>query len=293
MRRGAACAVALVAAIASVAAQPAGADRALGPLLARVSARVEDFYSRARTVTSRETVVYQRLETDFRPVGFARRLLYELRLAWEPEADGSSPTEAKVLRQLLTVNGRPPGPRDDQQCTDPEGVSTDALSMLLPQKRSEYEFAPGGPARLESRTALTIDFRNVSKEKPEVSWTDECVRVSVPGRTRGRIWIDAETFDVLRLDEHLTGMFDFRPPDKIARRQGVPYDMALERYDFSVRYREVKFEDPEETLTLPRLVEITSVWRGMGSPRVRVTQEYSDYRRFVTGGRIVAADDVR
>jgi hypothetical protein len=69
--------------------------------------------------------------------------------------------------------------------------------------------------------------------------------------------------------------------------------MALERYDFSVRYREVKFEDPEETLTLPRLVEITSVWRGMGTPRVRVTQEYSDYQRFVTGARIVPADAVR
>ncbi len=292
MRGWSACAVAVVAAVASVAAQPAGADGALAPLLARVSARVEDFYSRARTVTSRETVLYQRLESDFRPVGFARRLVYELRLAWEPEADGSSPTEAKVLRQLLTVNGRPPRPRDEPQCTDPQSESTDALSMLLPQKRGEYEFTSGGPARLENRAALTIDFRNVSKEKPEASWTDDCVRVNVPGRSRGRIWVDAETFDVLRLDEHLTGMFDFRASDKLPRRQAV-FDMALERYDFSVRYREVKFEDPEETLTLPRLVETTSVWRGMGAPRVRVTQEYSGYRRFVTGARIVPADAVR
>jgi hypothetical protein len=292
MRGWSACAVALVAALASVAAQPADADGALAPLLARVSARVEDFYSRARTVTSRESVLFQRLETDFRPVGFARRLVYELRLAWEPEVDGSSPTEAKVLRQLLTVNGRPPRPRDEPQCTDPQSESTDALSILLPQKRSEYEFTSGGHARLENRAALTIDFRNVSKEKPEASWTDDCVRVSIPGRSRGRIWVDAETFDVLRLDEHLTGMFDFRAPDTIARRQGV-YDMALERHDFSVRYREVQFVDPEETLTLPRLVEITSVWRGMGAPRVRITQEYSDYRRFVTGARIVPPDAVR
>jgi hypothetical protein len=292
MRRWPACAVVLVAALAGVAAQPADTAGALAPLLARVSARVEDFYARARTVTSRETVRYQRLESDFRPAGFARRLVYELRLDWEPEADGSSPTEAKVLRQLLTVNGRPPRPRDEPECTDPKSVSTDALSMLLPQKRDEYEFTSGGPARFENRAAVTIDFRNVSKEKPEASWTDDCVHLNIPGRTRGRIWIDAETFDVLRLDEHLTGMFDFRAPDTLARRHGVS-DMALERYDFSVRYREVKFEDPEETLTLPRLVEITSVWRGMGTPRVRVTQEYSDYQRFVTGARIVPADAVR
>ncbi len=89
-------------------------------------------------------------------------------LAWDPTADGSSPTEAKVLRQLLTVNGRPPRPRDEPQCTDPESVSTDALSMLLPQKRGDYEFSPGGPARLDNRAALTIDFRYVSKETPEV-----------------------------------------------------------------------------------------------------------------------------
>ena len=292
MRRSAVCAAALVAAVASVAAQPAADEGALAPLLARVAARVEDFYSRARTVTSRETVRLEQLESDFRPIGFARRLVYELRLAWEPEADGSSPTEAKVLRQLMTVNGRPPRPRDEPQCTDPDSVSTDALSMLLPQKRGEYEFKSGGPARLENRPAMTIDFRNVSKEKPEVIWTDDCVRVTVPGRTRGRIWIDAETFDVLRLDEHLTGMFDFPTSEKIARRQGVLH-MALERYDFTVRYHEVKFEDPEETLTLPRRVEITSAWRGLGTPRTRVTQDYADYRRFVTGVRIVPADDVR
>jgi hypothetical protein len=140
---------------------------------------------------------------------------------------------------------------------------------------------------------LTIDFRNVSKEKPELSAKDECVRVTVPGRTRGRIWLDAETLDVLRLDEHLTGMLDFRAPDTIVRRLGVERDIVLERSDVSIRYAKVKFEDPEESLTLPQLVESTSVWRGMGSPRVRVTHEYSDYRRFVTGGRVVDADAVR
>jgi hypothetical protein len=292
MRRGPLCAVALVAAAASVAAQPVAENSALAPLLARVSARVEEFYSRARTVTSRETVRFQQLAGDFSPVGFARQLIYDLRLAWDPNADGSSPIEAKVLRQLVTVNGRPPRPRDEPECTDPESVSTDHLSMLLPQKRGEYEFTPGEPARLDDRAATTINFRNVSKDTPEVVWTDDCVRVSVPGRTRGRIWIDAETFDVLRIDEHLTGMFDFPTSQRIARRQGIMH-MSLDRYDFTVRYHEVKFEDPEETLTLPRRVEITSAWRGLGTRRNRMTQEYSNYRRFVTGGRIVPADAIR
>lgn len=286
MRSWPVCAVALVAAVAaSASGQPAAGPAGLEALLARIGARVEEFYARARTVTSRESVRFQQLESDFRPVGFARRLVYELRLAWDPEADGS-PIEAKVLRQLMTVNGRPPRPKDEPECTDPEGVSSDALSMLLAQKRDVYEFTAVGPVRHENRAALAIDFRNVSKEPPEVTWSEECVRVTVPGRTRGRIWIDAQTFDVLRLDEHLTGMFDFPTSEKIARREGL-FRMALERYDSSIRYHEVRFDDPQETLTLPRRVETTAVWSGNGTRRNLITQEYSDYRRFVTGGRVV------
>jgi hypothetical protein len=69
--------------------------------------------------------------------------------------------------------------------------------------------------------------------------------------------------------------------------------MSLERYDSSIRYRAVRFDDPDETLTLPRLIETTTVWRGAGIHRNRMTQQFSDYRRFITGARIVGADDVR
>jgi hypothetical protein len=46
-------------------------------------------------------------------------------------------------------------------------------------------------------------------------------------------------------------------------------------------------------LTLPRRVETTALWNGLGPRRYFITQEYSDYRRFVTGGRIVPADAIR
>jgi hypothetical protein len=38
---------------------------------------------------------------------------------------------------------------------------------------------------------------------------------------------------------------------------------------------------------LPRLVESTSVWRNGSTPRVRVTQEFSNYRRFLGDSRLV------
>ena len=47
------------------------------------------------------------------------------------------------------------------------------------------------------------------------------------------------------------------------------------------------FQDPEETLLPPATIDILTVIRGGGIQRVRVTQCLSDYRRFLTGGRIV------
>ena len=66
--------VVLAAVAAAEAAQAGRASTDTAALLARIGARVEEFYSRARTVTSRETVRLQQLESDFRPAGLARLL---------------------------------------------------------------------------------------------------------------------------------------------------------------------------------------------------------------------------
>jgi hypothetical protein len=259
--------------------------------LTHISERVEQFYARARTVTSKETVRLQPLESDFRSLAPQRQLVYELRVAWDPPADGAAPTEASVLRQLLTINGRPPRPKDEPQCMDPKTVSPDALALLLPHNRDEYQFKPAGQARVDGRAALTIDFKSISSDRPEIVWRGTCVSVSLPGRTRGRLWIDDETDDVLRIDEHLVGLFEF-PVPRDQWRAGAPLSMVIERADSSIRYRAVKFEDPDETLMLPRSIETVTVWRNAGVNRVRMTQVFSDYRRFVTDGRIVV-DDVQ
>ena len=63
--------------------------------------------------------------------------------------------------------------------------------------------------------------------------------------------------------------------------------MTLERANMSIRYRPVTFRDPEETLMLPAEIVSSSMWRNGGSPGSRITQSFSNYRRFVTGWRIV------
>jgi hypothetical protein len=62
---------------------------------------------------------------------------------------------------------------------------------------------------------------------------------------------------------------------------------AFERADTSIRYEQVTFENPDETLMLPAPVESTTVIRNSGIPRVRTIRTYDNYRLFVTESRVV------
>lgn len=251
--------------------------------LERVGQRVERWYARAQTVVSREAVSIQPLRADYTPVDFPRRLVFELRVAWDPER---GPLEAAVMRQVVSVNGRSPRANDRAGCMDPKPVSPETLTMLLPARRAESEFSLAGQGRVDRRPALMIDYRGLASLPPTIQWTTECVTVSLPGRSRGRIWIDAETYDVIRLDDRLVGSFEFDVPHEHVRRGAAP-SMIVERAESSIRYKPVKFADPVETLMLPSSIDSVAVIRGAGIQRVRISQRFTDHRRFLTDGRLV------
>jgi hypothetical protein len=112
------------------------------------------------------------------------------------------------------------------------------------------------------------------------------VSVSLPGRSRGRLWVDAATYDVLRVDDRLVGTFTLDVPRDQVRRGAAP-SMVIERAESSIRYRRVEFQDPMEALMLPASIDTLTVIRGVTTQRVRVTQRLSDHRRFLTDGRLV------
>ena len=63
--------------------------------------------------------------------------------------------------------------------------------------------------------------------------------------------------------------------------------MVIERADSSIRYRPVRFSDPDETLQLPASIELMTVWRNATSQRLFITHDVSNYRRFDTRSRIL------
>jgi hypothetical protein len=251
----------------------------------RLSGYVEQYYSRAQSIVTNESVTVQRINRDMSFDGFARRLVYELRVEWDPSVGGDE-SPAKVTRQLLTVNGKPPKKGDKPECMDPKNVSPEPLAFLLPDRRHKYSFTSAGVGRVDGRDAVMVDYKALERGAPIVEWTEDCVSVDVPGRWRGRLWAEPETATIVRMDEQLMGMVDLPIPRKHQRINGNLF-MTLERADMSIRYRPVRFSDPDETLMLPAEITSSSMWRNGGSAGSRVTQSFSNYRRFVTAGRII------
>jgi hypothetical protein len=270
----------------SAAARPAGGAVDVVALLARVGEQVEQYFARAQSIVCQETVRLQSLSADLMSNGsHARHLVYELRMTWDPPSNGDVPPEANVLRELITIDGRPPRPKDEPGCMDPKPVSPEPLAMLLPARQRGYSFTWAGTGRADGRQAAMLDYKSLESGPLKVTWRNDCVNIELPGRSRGRVWIDQATSDVLRLDERLTGMFDVDVPPE--RRRAPTSFMTIERSESSIRYKRVAFRDPEEALMLPASIETLTVIRNSGDPRVRKTQVFSNYRRFVTGGRIV------
>ena len=275
---------------ASLSAQPASVD--VNGVLRRAGERVAQYFARAQSIMCLERVSLQRLGLSFGADGPARRVESELRLSWEPTDDNPIPTEARTLRHVLRVNGAPPRKKDYDNCTTPEQQSSEEqpLSMLLPAQREKFRFTYDGRQQIDRRDAIVIEFREIRKATVE-SWlvdgNDDCLSYEIEGGSRGKIWIDADTHDVLRLDRSLSGLIEVPLPRKATRRPGSPMTMTVERSDSSIRFRRVTFDDPRETMVLPVESSTLQITRGSGSPRLRTTTQYESYRRFLTGARVL------
>jgi hypothetical protein len=240
-----------------------------------------------------ENSTVQPIGTNWTPEGFARTVESELRL--ESDAlDGPGLPGVKVIRDVRRVNGRVPVERDKKDrsgCTDPNPLSPEPLAFLLPAHRGEYHFTTVREGKEKGHAALLIDFMSVSRAShPELIEDelghDNCFDWSGPVATRGRVWVDAETHDVLRVDRRLYGPVDVRVPWTLQRRHGFGPSVVLERDDQTLRYKAVAFSDPDEVMLLPESVESMTVLRG-GLQSIRRIDTFSGYRRFLGMGRVV------
>jgi hypothetical protein len=279
-----------------VTAWPLGAavpgQTSIDDLLRRVGDRLGDYYQRMASVVCTETATVQPIGRDWTPDGMARTVESELRIE-ATDADGQPLPEARVVRDIRRVNGRAPRERDltDRTgCTDPDPLSSEPLAFLLPAHQHEYDFTGIERGRERDRDAWVLSFASKTRGGRVELVEDprghaDCFDWTGPVAVKGRVWIDAATAEVLRVDRYNQGPVDVRVPRALQRRYNFDTYVTLDRDEISIRYEEVAFTEPSEVLLLPRSIdEVTVIRNGLQS--VRRTTRFSDYRRFLTAGRI-------
>jgi len=272
--------------VAGAQAQPDADD-----VLVRVGERVAELSRRAKNVIWTETSTVQPVDFNNSPAGFVRTVESELHFE---AGNDQAPGEAQLVRTLLKVNGRVPREKDNKDragCTDPNPLSSEPLAFLLPAHRSDYEFKTAGIGKDRGRTALLIDFASVDRKSnveliEDPGGHEDCFDWSGHIASKGRIWVDAGSYDVVRVERGLRGPVDVRVPALLQRHPFLAGWVVLVRDDVTIRYKTVTFSDPEEVLLLPESIDSYTVVRG-GLESTRRNQTFSNYQRFVTGGRVL------
>jgi len=280
----------VVAALSVPAVAQAAPD--IDTLLARVGERLAEYYERAQNIICTERSTAQPIGNDRSPIGFAQVVESELHIESEANADGDGAKNPSFVRELRKINGRIPREKDKKdrsRCGDTNPLSMEPLAFLLPANREGYRFALAGAGKGKDRHSLLIDYTVTERGTPELrenaEGIEECYGLSFPATIKGRVWVDDTTYEILRVEQHITGPVDIRVPYAQQRKHNLPDFIVVERWDTVMQYKVVTFRDPDEKLLLPDSIETTSILRGLESRRRR--QQYSDYHRFTTGARIV------
>ena len=261
-------------------------------LVARIGERVSEFYHRAQTVMCLERSTVQPIGSNWSSEGFGRTVESDLRVELRAIGDVLE-DEPDVVREIRKINGRLPRPRDAKSrnaCTDPNPLSPEPLAFLLPSHRKDYRFTSIRSGRENGRPALIIAFQTVTRTGRVHLIEDEgghkdCFDWKGSIGRNGRVWVDAVTNDVLKVESNLLGPVDISVSDSLQRRYNFSEFIVLERDDITLRYRTVRFTDPDESMLLPDTIESLTVLRS-GLQSIRRTDVLSDYRRFLTSGRI-------
>jgi hypothetical protein len=261
-------------------------------LIAHVGERVAEYYRRVQRLICVEKSVVQPIQSNGSPDGFARTVESDLRVEFEA-ADGDMLLDATVIRDTRRINGRAPRERDKKDrsgCTDPNPLSPEPLAFLLQTHRGEFRFTSLRSGKERDRAVLVVDFMSTNrKSKAELVQDerghDDCFDWKGPIATSGRVWVDEQTHEVLRVDRRLAGPVDIRVSSRLQRQYHLPAWVVLERDDQTLRYKPIAFTYPDEVLLLPDSIESLTVVRS-GLQSTRRSETFSSYRRFLTSGRL-------
>ena len=147
--------------------------------------------------------------------------------------------------------------------------------MLLPEfgVSADYEFSYAGRSDLEGRPALLVEVvnRRAEDEEPRIIWQGNNFSIFNIFPT-SRVWIDPETYDVLRFDTET---------EPVSFSRFLIFGSIRFESRSTTRYATVVFDDTGQEFLVPQSYEHVRIIKGARRrPIVRTGQTFSNYRRF-------------
>jgi hypothetical protein len=272
-----------------VAATPG--DERLARILERVGEGVARYQAGLFSITFAETLRQEELREDMTPKK-SKEFVFETVVLREELSSDEDDYYPHVVRRLKSVGGKPAAP--GRKVAEPSAAfNIQSLSFLLPKNRKLFEFSLDGEETLGGRTVYRLRMLRPGEGEPRVEWNRRLVGMSfrVFAPFVYLIWVDAESFDVLKLESHLAAPFEFESPRTFGAgpfgRFGPTRHLRYAVQDYSVRFRRERFRDPEQTLLVPESAEWLTVIEGAKHPRTRVTLSFSGYRRYRSDVKVI------
>ncbi len=281
--------VLVLAACASVRGQEPQAepakDERLERILDKVGEGVARYQSGLFSIAFTETLRREELRKDM-TAKKSKEYVFDSVVLREALSADEEDFYPRLARRLKTIDGKPSKKR-----LGPEiNYAVTSLSFLLPKSRGPLQFTLEGEAEEAGRKLYRIRILSPGEGEPRVEWKSRAVgfRFRVVAPSVYTIWVDAETFDVLRLESHLAAPFEFDGPRAFGfGRLGPTRHFKYTTQDYLVRFRRQQFKDPEQTLLVPEYAEWVTVIEGASKPRTRATLRLSDYRRYRSDVKVI------
>lgn len=269
-------------------AAPAGDER-LERILEKVGEGVARYQSGLFSIAFNETLRREELRADMTAKKSKEYVFDSVVLREELSADEDD-YYPRLVRRLKAIDGKP-----SKKKLGPEiNYYVSSLGFLLPKQRGLFQFTLEGEEAEAGRKLYRVRMLSPGEGEPRVEWKSRAVgfRFRVVAPYVYTIWVDAETFDVLRLESHLAAPFEFEGPRAFGfGRLGPSRHFKYAAQDYFVRFRRQQFKDPEQALLVPDSAEWVTVIEGASRPRTRATLRFDNYRRYRSDVKIIEEPD--
>jgi tetratricopeptide (TPR) repeat protein len=183
--------------------------------------------------------------------------------------------EKRRFDYVVSIQSSPAGPltvseyrnTDGSQGQFPDGIVTNGLPALVlifhPYYATNYDMVCEGLSRTSRGLAWQIHFRQQSDKKNGIqSYRFGMNGPSYEVRLKGRAWISADNYDIIRLESDLISP--------------IP-EIRLMADHTNIEYGPVNFRQANTSLWLPQSAEVYFAWLGR---RVHRRHEFSNYLLF-------------